>query len=301
MEGVYVIDQSAGNGTQYRSSLEKEEYKSPEASAVNSEFLAPFSASLPPVSPVVGHTMTKAAFFDAMRTRFGSDGSWRTGRNAGKAGATSGNGYGPGHGNDHNGISFFGSSKRARKSKISKPMAMLSSSTSVRDGFAERGRNGIGNTVNGKGKGVASTNFTLFGDGNNAGGTAGDSTSRNSHDNNSGNADVLPSGPARPDVMHANGHVFMSSPGAAVLAYDRSRSISDPARSSVHGSVGTGGSPGKRQSGSASAPSLGTGIVFSRRYVSRDTIDTYVIYSHTVGNTVYIRDRRFHTSDQRSW
>ena len=276
---MYVIDQSACDGAPYKDSLEQDGYKSPKVSGVNSEFLAPFGASPPPVSSSVGPTMTKAAFFDAVRTRFGSDGSWRSGQNTGKTRATRGNGNGPAHESDHTGLSFFGSSKRARKSKISKPMVMLSSSTSVRTGFAERGPHGTDSMAPGKGKDIVTANFTLFGEGNNAGDIP-----------RSGNTKIPLLPQARTDGSYPNGRILNSSPATPVLAYDRTRSNSDPARSSVHGSARTGGSPGKRQSGSASAPSLGTGIMVSHHTVSTDNIDSCAICSHTVGHSIYIRD-----------
>ena len=248
---MYVIDQSAcDQGASNKRGLGKRGYSEENGSKI--EYLGPFSESQPVESPMLGRTMTKAAFFDAMRIRFGSDGSWRPGRNTTKSSVASANGDGQSNGSDHSGVSFFGPSKRPRKSKISKPMVMLCSSTSVRDGFADRGRNEIGTFLNGKAKGVATTNFTIFGDVNNAKtGTSGNPPNMQ--------PTIPPIPPGRADVSHIVGRAFISSPGAAILAYDRTRSNSDPARNSVHGSVGTGGSPGKRQSGSASAPSLGTG------------------------------------------
>ena len=268
MDGAYVIEQSGlDQGTPYKSSLEKrsldkQDYQRPAENGVDAECLGPFLTSQMPEGSNLGRTMTKAAFFDAMRTRFGSDGSWRPGRNTGKKRVTSASENGQGNGSDHTGISFFGSSKRPRKSKIGKPMLMLSSSTSVRDGFAERGREGIDSLVKGKGKPTTGTNFTIFGDGNNAGTVRGsDGHNVGVPDSSTQGADTNdhPLRPARADISHVIGRVFVSSPGAAALAYDPSRSISDPVRNSIHGSVGTAGSSGKRQSGSASAPSLGTG------------------------------------------
>lgn len=48
-------------------------------------------------------------------------------------------------------------------------MVMLSSNTSVYTGFVELGPHRTGSMAHGKGKGIAIVNFTLFGDGNNAG------------------------------------------------------------------------------------------------------------------------------------
>ncbi|KAF8507707.1 hypothetical protein JB92DRAFT_2958450 [Gautieria morchelliformis] len=249
VEGAYVIDQSAREPpAPYRSSLEKQDLTSPEVSAIASEDLGP---PLAPVNPRVGNTMNKAAFFDAMLTRFGSDGSWR---NPSRARSTSGSGSRPTKGSDHTGIAFFGSSKRPLKNQISRPVVTLSSTTSVRDGFAERRLDKSGSHPNGKRKGGVTTNFTIFGDGNHA--WTGDS---DEHDGGTpggairispGNSDGKPKGaPAHRDVSHAIGRMFMSSPG--------SHSNTDR---SLHGSVGTG-SPGKSGSGSEGGPSLGTGTL----------------------------------------
>ena len=147
---------------------------------------------------------------------------------------------------------------------------MLSSSTSIHVGFAERGPHGTRSMAHGKGKGIATTNLTLFGEGNNAGDISG-----------SGNAKIPLLPQARSDG-HASSRISNSSPGAPVLAYDRTRSNSDPARSSAHGLARTEGSRG-----SASVPSLVTGIMVSRHSISTDNIDICVICSHTVG---HVRD-----------
>lgn len=237
VDGAYVIDQSAfENGEPYKgkSSLQKSEdcesvYLAPPCVAfdglrvedINKEGHTMTSKS-------EGRTMSKAAFFGAMRERFGSDGSWRARRNVGAGGG----------------------GKRARKSKISKPMVMLSSSTSVREGFGDRARSGISKIGNVN----AGGNFTIFGNGNNV----GESGMRTANANG-----TPPPHPARTALSLSLAHVLMSpsvgsSAGTAVLAYDRdqSRSNSDPSRAS--GSLGR--SPGAMQSGSA--PSLGTGEIF---------------------------------------
>lgn len=83
---------------------------------MNSEFLALFGA-LPPVSPKVCHTMTKAVFFDAVHTWFGSNGNWRSCQNTGKTRAMRGNENGPTHGSDHTGISFLDQASEYEKAR----------------------------------------------------------------------------------------------------------------------------------------------------------------------------------------